>query len=313
MSQLLLRVRKCIIESLPRSFSTCLWLLKIMLPISLAVRVLDYYGVISYLSTYLHPLFQLIGLPGSLAIVFVTSIFVPLYGTIAVMASLTMTLREATILSIMCLIAHNLFVECAVTKKTGSSFWGMFSLRVGVAFVMAYVLNLVLPPNNAPFKLSIDSASYTNLVDLFSGWFYSSIQLTLIIAVIVTSLMILQRILLEFELIDKISKPLEPLMKLFGLPLNAPFLWIVGNVVGLAYGGAVMVDMVEQGKMTYEESNTVNYHLSISHSLLEDTILFVALGINIWIIVISRVTFAIAVVWIRRFIKYLFKSKVERA
>lgn len=275
-----------------------------MLPISLGVRILDYYGFIEYLSTYLHPLFDLIGLPGRLAIVFVTSIFVPLYGTIAVMASLSMTLRDATILSIMCLVAHNLFVECAVTKKTGSSFFGMIALRIGMAFVVAYVLNKILPIDNSLFLLSKNIESYNGLKDVFISWFYSSLQLTFILVVIVASLMILQRILIEFNMIEKISKPLVPLMRIFGLPDNAPFLWIVGNVVGLAYGGAVMVDMIEEGKITKEDANLVNYHLSISHSLLEDTVLFVALGINVWVIIISRISFAIIVVWTKRFFVY---------
>lgn len=304
MTTKLKRLQKCVVESLPSTYRTCIWLLKIMLPISLGVRILDYYGFIEYLSTYLHPLFDLIGLPGRLAIVFVTSIFVPLYGTIAVMASLSMTLRDATILSIMCLVAHNLFVECAVTKKTGSSFFGMIALRIGMAFVVAYVLNKILPIDNSLFLLSKNIESYNGLKDVFISWFYSSLQLTFILVVIVASLMILQRILIEFNMIEKISKPLVPLMRIFGLPDNAPFLWIVGNVVGLAYGGAVMVDMIEEGKITKEDANLVNYHLSISHSLLEDTVLFVALGINVWVIIISRISFAIIVVWTKRFFVY---------
>lgn len=304
MTTKLKRLQKCVVESLPSTYRTCIWLLKIMLPISLGVRILDYYGFIEYLSTYLHLLFDLIGLPGRLAIVFVTSIFVPLYGTIAVMASLSMTLRDATILSIMCLVAHNLFVECAVTKKTGSSFFGMIALRIGMAFVVAYVLNKILPIDNSLFLLSKNIESYNGLKDVFISWFYSSLQLTFILVVIVASLMILQRILIEFNMIEKISKPLVPLMRIFGLPDNAPFLWIVGNVVGLAYGGAVMVDMIEEGKITKEDANLVNYHLSISHSLLEDTVLFVALGINVWVIIISRISFAIIVVWTKRFFVY---------
>lgn len=304
MTTKLKRLQKCVVESLPSTYRTCIWLLKIMLPISLGVRILDYYGFIEYLSTYLHLLFDLIGLPGRLAIVFVTSIFVPLYGTIAVMASLSMTLRDATILSIMCLVAHNLFVECAVTKKTGSSFFGMIALRIGMAFVVAYVLNKILPIDNSLFLLSKNIESYNGLKDVFISWFYSSLQLTFILVVIVASLMILQRILIEFNMIEKISKPLVPLMRIFGLPDNAPFLWIVGNVVGLAYGGAVMVDMIEEEKITKEDANLVNYHLSISHSLLEDTVLFVALGINVWVIIISRISFAIIVVWTKRFFVY---------
>ncbi|MGL5262946.1 MAG: nucleoside recognition domain-containing protein [Bacteroides sp.] len=294
------KLKRSILGSLPQAFQTCLWLLKIMLPISLLVRILDYYGFVEYLSTFLHPIFDLLGLPAKLAIVFVTSIFVPLYGAIAVMASLSMTVREATILTLMCLIAHNLLVECAVTKKTGSSFLGIFILRICMAFVVAFALNLVLPPNEASFVLSTQVEGYTNLQQLFLEWFYSSIQLTLVLVTIVTLLMILQRVLNEFKLIDKLIKPLAPLMRIFGLPEHASLLWVVGNVVGLAYGGALMVDMIDEGQVTRKEADMVNHHLAISHSLLEDTILFVALGINIWAIIIPRLLFAMLVVWTKR-------------
>ena len=79
----------------------------------------------------------------------------------------------------------------------------------------------------------------------------------------------------------------------------------MGNVVGLAYGGAVMIDLVEEGKLSLKESNMVNYHLSISHSLLEDTLIFVALGIHWFVIVGTRLLFAMIVVWVRRLIIYL--------
>lgn len=295
-------------EALPKSGKLCLWLLKIILPISLLVRLLQYYGVIDYVAGYMHPLFNFIGLPGATAIVFITSLFLPLYASIAVMTSLAMTLREATILAVMCLIAHNLLVECAVTRKTGSSFFGMFALRIGMAFVAALFLNAVLPVDNTPF-IQVAAEKLTSLGDVLLSWLYSSLTLIVLIVLIVTGLMILQRILVNFHLIDALSRPLRPLMRLFGLPDNAPFLWIVGNVVGLAYGGAVMVDLVEEGKLKLKDSNTVNYHLSISHSLLEDTLLFVALGINFWVIVGTRLTLAMAVVWIRHLIIYITKHK----
>jgi hypothetical protein len=46
----------------------------------------------------------------------------------------------------------------------------------------------------------------------------------------------------------------------------------------------------------------VNHHLAISHSLLEDTLLFAALGIPIGTIVGTRLLFAMAVVWGKRLI-----------
>ena len=89
-------------------------------------------------------------------------------------------------------------------------------------------------------------------------------------------------------------------MRIFGLPEHASLLWVVGNVVGLAYGGALMVDMIDEGQVTRKEADMVNHHLAISHSLLEDTILFVALGINIWAIIIPRLLFFFFLVWTKR-------------
>jgi hypothetical protein len=187
----------------------------------------------------------------------------------------------------------------------------MIALRIGMAFVAAVFLNNVLPVNDAPF-MQEQVEALTTISAVLLAWIESSLKLIITILLIVTALMIVQRILIEFHLIEAISRPLRPLMRVFGLPDNAPFLWIVGNVVGLAYGGAVMVDMVEEGRLTLKESDTVNHHLAISHSLIEDTLLFVALGINFWVIVSTRLLLAILVVWVRRFIIYIGKKKNDK-
>ena len=74
-------------------------------------------------------------------------------------------------------------------------------------------------------------------------------------------------------------------MRLFGLPQDAAFLWLVGNVVGLAYGGAIMVEQMEQRKLSYGDGNLLNHHLAVCHSLLEDTIIFAAIGVPVlWVV-----------------------------
>ena len=39
-----------------------------------------------------------------------------------------------------------------------------------------------------------------------------------------------------------------------------------------------MVDQMRDGKVTKAEGSLLNYHLAVSHSILEDNLLFVALG-----------------------------------
>ena len=302
--RLLIRLYKCVLRAMPRSLSICLWLFKVMLPISLAVRVLQYVGVIDWLAGYLSPIFSYIGLSGDSAIVFLTSIFLPLYPTIAVMTTLTLTLREATILAVMCLVSHNLPVECSVAHKTGSPFGRIVAFRIGMSFASAIVLNWLMPESAVPFSfLASATTEVSSWGMLFTQWLSSSLVLIITIILIVSALMVLQRVLEEFGWMHRIAHILSPLMRLFGLPSGCSLLWLTGNVVGMAYGAAIMIDEVEQGRLTRHEANLVNHHLGVSHSLLEDTMLFVAMGISFWWIFLTRLTLAMIAVWTMRGIK----------
>ena len=303
--RLFIRLYKCVLRAMPRSLSICLWLFKVMLPISLAVRVLQHVGVIDWLAGYLSPIFSYIGLSGDSAIVFLTSIFLPLYPTIAVMTTLTLTLREATILAVMCLVSHNLPVECSVAHKTGSPFGRIVAFRIIMSFVSAIVLNWLMPQSDVPFSfLASATTEATSWGMLFTQWLSSSLVLIITIILIVTALMVLQRVLEEFGWMHRIAHILSPLMRLFGLPSGCSLLWLTGNVVGMAYGAAIMIDEVEQGRLTRSEANLVNHHLGVSHSLLEDTMLFVAMGISFWWIFLTRLILAMVAVWTMRAIKY---------
>ncbi len=311
--RLFLRLYKCLRLAMPRSLSICLWLLKVMLPISLAVRVLQYVGVIDWLAGVLSPLFAYIGLSGDSAIVFLTSIFLPLYPTIAVMATLTLTLREATILAVMCLVSHNLPVECSVAHKTGSPFGRIVAFRVAMSFVSAIVLNMLLPQSDATFSFLASSVEVTSWGMLFMQWLSSSLTLVVTIVLIVSALMVLQRVLEEFGWMHRIAHSLSPLMRIFGLPTGCSLLWLTGNVVGMAYGAAIMIDEVEQGRLTRYEANLVNHHLGVSHSLLEDTMLFVAMGISFWWIFLTRLVLAIIAVWTMRGLKKMRMLVLKRS
>jgi spore maturation protein SpmB len=301
----ILRILKCGRLALPKSWQTTVWLLKMMLPISLAVTILQYMGAIDWLATYLNPVFRYMGLPGSSAIVYLTGATLTTYAGIAVMTSMALTLRQATILSLMMLLCHALPMECTVTHKTGSSFWRMMVLRIVMAFAAAFYLNWILPDYSQPFGMMQAAGGASSMADLLGGWCVSSLRLALMIFCIIYLLMVLQNFLQMYRLMEPISRPLRPLMKLFGLPTNAAYLWLVGNVLGISYGGAVMFDLLKSGSITKQEANEVNYHLSMNHSLLEDTSVFAAFGIGAWWIVSTRLLFAMIVVWGRKLLIHI--------
>ncbi|MDD2475350.1 MAG: nucleoside recognition domain-containing protein [Dysgonamonadaceae bacterium] len=293
--------KRIIAPALKKSAHTSIWLLKLILPISLAFRLLDYSGLLVYIAEFLNPVFIHLGLPGSTAIVFITSIFLPLYAPLAIITSMDLTLRELTILALMCQVAHNLPVESAIQAKTGTSFWAMFSVRIFMSILIGFVLNLILPLQMGhPSFLQTTVESINSLSDVFIAWGITSLRISILIVAIVTILMVTYRLLEEYNLINKLSKSIEPILKIFGLPKSTAFLWLIGYIVGLAYGGALMIDQMKEGKVTKAEGSLLNYHLAISHSVLEDNLLFVALGVSIWWILVTRLIAAWLVVWMRR-------------
>ncbi|HAR38953.1 MAG: nucleoside recognition protein [Bacteroidetes bacterium GWD2_45_23] len=296
-------LRNIVFRAFKKSAGTALWLLKIILPISLLVRFLDYYGVLAFMADFLDPVFVYMGLPGSTAIVFITSIFLPLYAPLAIITSMSITLRELTILALMCQISHNLPVESAIQAKTGTSFRAMTVLRIVTSIFTGIVLNLILPREmGMPIFVQTDMVVMTSIADVLLLWLKSSLNIALLIVVIVFTLNLLYNLLEAYRLIPKLSRAVEPLLRLFGLPTSTAFLWLIGYIVGLAYGGALMMDQMKEGKVTRTEASLLNYHLAVSHSVLEDNLLFVALGVSIWWILGVRFVIAWMVVWLRRFI-----------
>lgn len=295
------------ITGLKKAQKTIWWLLKLIIPISLFVSFLQYWGVIADIAVFLKPIFSIVGLPGESAVVFISSIFLPLYGPIAIIATLPLTIREITILAIMCLISHNLFVETAIQRKTGSSFIIMFSLRLITSLICAYFLNLLLPENLGINHAVQKSIEFTNVGDMLSNWVRNAGILVVKISLIISGLMVLQNILKEFNILSIISKFFAPLMRVMGLSNESSFLWFVAQTLGLTYGSAVMIEEVNNEEITPESANLLNYHIAINHSLLEDTLLFVAIGVPAGWIIVPRFAFAILVVWSVRMILKLKK------
>jgi spore maturation protein SpmB len=301
-SDLLDKVMQSLRSALPGTWKSASWLLKLMIPISLAVALLQHWGILAWIAGYLNPLFSMMGLPGESAVLFISGAAAGTYAGVAAMMSVHLTLRQATIVGIMILICHALPMECTVNHKTGSNFWKMGLIRIFMAFVAALCLNLVLPEMTVPY-LYIGAAAESSLAEVLLTWAVSQIKISIMVFLIIYSLMVLQCLIEAYSLLEPLSRFLAPLMRLFGLPRNAAYMWLVGNVLGLSYGSAVMLDMEEKGHITRADANDVNYHLIMNHSMLEDTIVLAMTGVSVLWILGTRMFFALAVVWGRRVIR----------
>jgi len=61
-----------------------------------------------------------------------------------------------------------------------------------------------------------------------------------------------------------------------------------------------MISESEEGKLIPKDADILNHHIAISHSQLEDTLLLVAMGFPIAILIFPRILVAILFVWIRK-------------
>jgi hypothetical protein len=299
--KLLFQLKEIIISVIPSATKTILWLLSLMIPISLFVTLLQYFGIIGWAAKLLNPLFIYLGLSGQCAFVFLTSIFLNIYSAIAVISSLSLSMREITILALMCLISHNMIIETIIQSKTGSSGIKMVFIRLSSSIIGALLLNWILPIESNNFMNQQIQLGYNvGLIAIIEDWGIKMFFLAIKVVVFVLSLMILQKILEKSGIIEIISKVLSPLLKIMGLPVRTSFLWIVANILGLAYGSAIMIEQLEKGKISKEENDLLNHHVAVSHSLLEDTLLFMTIGVSAFWLTFPRIVIAIAIVWIYR-------------
>jgi spore maturation protein SpmB len=285
-----------------------IWLLlRIIVPVTLVVAFLDWIGVLLWITRLMGPLMSLVGLSGAAFLVFIVSIFLNIYGAIAVALSLSLDMRSATILAVMCLTAHNLFHETAVMKKTGSSGVKMILLRIGFAFVGAFVFNLLLPSYLRCVPFSAAVVGRPGLWGMLVAWGLATAPMCAKIALIVLGVSVAQRLLEEFKVMDRLSRLFSPIMRIFGLPREVSALWIAINVVGYPYGAAIAEGQVKAGSMKPQEADLFNHHAGLCHSLMEGTVLFFAFGVPLFWITLPRLGFAFLAVWVERARRRFFR------
>ncbi|MDR1373639.1 MAG: transporter [Treponema sp.] len=316
------RLGQAVHSTVRPALSTIVFLLYIMIPVSLVMLVLENSGLLYYAARFLDPFMHFLGLPGAAALAFLSAVFLNIYSAIAVMQTLYLSGREAAILSVMCLIAHNFFVECAVMKKTGSSLFKMVLLRLFFAFLTARILHFIMPPlvgtgiagagplSPPPLGLNLET-----LPGILKSRMQDSGLLIIRIALIVFILMFIQKVMNEFGVMRLLAKIFTPLMRIFGLSANMAYSWIIAYVVGIVYGSAVLIEQVRSGAVSRLEADLFNHHTGISHSHVEDTLLFVTtLGVPLAWAALPRLAAALMAVWLERarraWVRRSFRVKV---
>ena len=251
------RILSIIQSAVLSGLKTTLLLARIMIPVSLAVALLTWTGLLPLIADLLAPGMRMLGLPGEAALVLVSSVFLNVYSAIAVIEMLSLSMREITILAIMTVTAHNLLVETAVMKKAGSSAVKMILLRLGWAVVLGWTLNSILPPTASLGAAFAAAPARQAFLSMLASWGLSTLGLMVKILMLVCGIMVAQRLMEELRVTYFLSRLLSPLMRFFGLSTETSLLWIVVNTAGYSYGAAVIMDKVHNGKMKPRDADQI--------------------------------------------------------
>lgn len=304
-------------DVLKESGKTTLWLLKIMIPISIVVKILVELGLIEVIGNYLSPVMGVVGLPGEFGLVWATAMLTNIYGGLVVFFNLTLlhtySVAQVTVLGSMILIAHTLPIEARIAQKAGVRLWYTLSLRIFGAIALGFILNLIFSKFNLYQNDSVIFWKRGIVDPTFTQWILGELRNYLMIFLIILGLMLLMRVLKNTGTLEKMNTFLKPGLEFLGMSKNAAPITIIGMTLGLAYGGGLIV---KEAKSKIISKKDIFYSLSmmgLSHSLIEDTLLIFAISGSLVGILLGRVLFTIIILIvliriINRFSKKTFEK-----
>ncbi len=272
-----------------RGWQTAWILSKVIFPVTLLVSVLKNTPLMDVLVRLFAPLMSWVGLPGEAAVALVMGMFVNLYAAIGALLSLDLTIKEAFIVAVMTSFAHNLLVETAVTRQVGVSVWFSAGLRVALALVSGAAIHLFWQGGQSPARYSAVSDEGVASGALASGWleiFQQAILTALSgigqLILLVLPLMIGIQLLRDMAVLEWLSSKMSFLTRLLGVSHQGTLTLVAGLVFGLAYGAGVIIESAREGNLCKKDLYLLIMFLSTCHAVVEDTLIFLPLGIPLW-------------------------------
>lgn len=274
-------------------------------PVTVAVSVLQYTALYDALLSGLTPVMGVFGLPNGGAIPLVLGNLIGLYAAIGAMLTMELTVKQVFTLALMLSFSHMLPVESAVCRRVGVSALLVTMFRLALAVVAGIAVNylwsggeeiarygLVAPPESTP-----------------SGWaeiLLSALQVASVgilqLALVVIPVMLGIQVLRDLGALERFAALMRPLMRPLGIAPRGAVTMAGGLTFGLAFGAGVILQQVREQKFTRRELALILLFLCVCHAVIEDTLIFIPLGINVLPLLLIRLVAAVALtVLIARF------------
>lgn len=273
-------------EILTQAVLICMKLFKIMIPIIVVVKILQEFNAIQYVAVPLEPVMQSVGLPASMGLVWATALVNTIYAAMVVFYSLSadmsLSVSQVTVLGTMMLVAHALPLEGKIAQKAGVRFIFQAGFRMVCAWLFAWILHNFysmtgyLDKPNAMFwepEQTLDKS--------YLQWALDQGGNLVLIFFLICALISIMRILQASRITELLISLLQPVLRILGIGKEAATITIVGMTMGLAYGGGLIIQEAESGRVAPRDVFASVTLMGIAHSLIEDTLLMCMLGAHI--------------------------------
>ncbi|WP_221932004.1 nucleoside recognition domain-containing protein [Paracoccus sp. M683] len=272
-------------------------LLRLILPIVLLTEVLIRLGVIAAIAPAFEPVMSLYGLPPELGLAWLTGMLVGFFGAIPLIFTLVpagqLSVADITIFSALLLFAHALPIEQAIIRRAGPGLIASTLIRVGGGMFYAAIL----------YQLSAASGWLDRPLDAIwqpmaqiQGWGSFLLGLAETMGWMLVILLLLgwtMEILRLTGGIDLLGRIVDPVLRLAGIRGEARYFAVIGTFLGVTYGGGLMIQEAQSGRIPPRQIFGACVFMGFSHSLIEDTAIVMALGADGMAVLWGRLLFAI--------------------
>lgn len=272
-----------------------------MVPIMIVVKIAADMGAIPYIARAFGPVMDLAGLPAEVGVVWATACLTTIYGAAAILPTVlpdvTLTVAQMTVLGTMILVAHSLPVEGRVCQRAGAGILFQTLLRLVAALLFGIVLNAIYggfgilqePVSLSWLPDAAPDASWTDwTIDAVIGlcWIY------LIILAIMAGMALLEAIGANRLL----TRLLSPVLRLMGIGGTAVPLTVIGVLLGISYGGGLIIREVERDALSRRDVLLSISFMALCHSLIEDSLIIIALGGHWSGVIMGRLVLTLVVI-----------------
>jgi spore maturation protein SpmB len=193
------------------------------------------------------------------------------------------------------LIAHTFPIEIRIAQKAGVRARFSILYRFINAVILGGILSFIFSYFNMfqEESMIIWQPGISN--PTLTQWIIGELRNYAMIFLIIFSLLILMRVLKNLGVIDKLNNALEPGLNFLGMSKNAAPLAIIGLTLGISYGGGLIIKEVKEKALSKKDAFLSLSMMGLTHSLIEDTLLMMAIGASLVGILLGRIIFMIII------------------